>query len=223
MWLRSQPITVEVIYEERTRVHRQPDRADELSEVLVASDWFMAVLATVAAVDPPQWWVGAGVVRDLVWGTRFGDGFDPDDVTDVDVAFFDLADLSEGREAVLESELGRRDPSIVWDIKNQAAVHTWYPDRFGLDVPPFRSVSEAVATWPEYAACVAARLAEDGSLMILAPHGLDDLLDGIWRRNPTRVTVEEYERRLMRKDPGSRWPGVRLGGEEAHRPGSSNW
>ena len=182
-------------------VPRQPDRADELTEILAASDWFMAVMATVAAVNPPQWWVGAGAVRDLVWDTRFGDGFDPAGVADVDVAFFDLADLSEVREVALESELGRRDPNIVWDVKNQAAVHTWYPDRFGLDVPPFRSVSEAVTTWPEYAACVAARLAEDGSVLILAPYGLDDLLDGVWRRNPTRVTVQEYQRRLVRKEP----------------------
>jgi uncharacterized protein len=67
-----------------------------------------------------------------------------------------------------------------------------------------------VATWPEYAVCVAARLALSGAIEICAPHGLDDLLDGVWRRNPARVTVGESERRLARKQPASRWPGVRL-------------
>jgi hypothetical protein len=81
----------------------QPARSDELRGILAASDWFMATVACVAAVDPPQWWVGAGVIRDLVWGTRFGDGFDPGKVMDVDVAFFDVADLSEYREVGLES------------------------------------------------------------------------------------------------------------------------
>jgi len=37
----------------------------------------MGVLGHVAAVDPPQWWVGAGVVRDVFWDGRFGAGFEP--------------------------------------------------------------------------------------------------------------------------------------------------
>jgi hypothetical protein len=193
-------------------VPRRPDRAEELIEILVSSDWFMAALGRVATVDPPQWWVGAGVIRDLVWDTRFGEGFDPARIKDVDVAYFDDTDLSTEGEAGLEAELRRLDPSITWDIKNQAAVHQWYPARFGVDVQPFRSVSEAVATWPEFAACVAVRYGEDGSLLLQAPHDLDDLLDGVWRRNPTRVTAEVYERRLRRKDPAGRWPGVRVAG-----------
>ncbi|HWF21728.1 MAG TPA: nucleotidyltransferase family protein [Acidimicrobiales bacterium] len=189
-----------------------PERADELTDILASSDWFLATLDRVATVDPPQWWVGAGVIRDLVWDTRFGEGFDPARLKDVDVAYFDGTDLTTDREVGLASELRELDPSIVWDVKNQAAVHQWYPARFGLDVQPFQSVSEAVATWPEYAACVAVRHGEDGSLLVLAPHGLDDLLDGVWRRNPTRVTPEEYERRLRRKDPAARWRGMRVTG-----------
>jgi hypothetical protein len=38
---------------------------------------------------------------------------------------------------------------------------------------------------------VAVRLERTGSIEVLAPHGLDDLLDGVWRWNPTRVTVAE--------------------------------
>jgi hypothetical protein len=189
-----------------------PDRADELTDILASSDWFLAAMDRVATVDPPQWWVGAGVIRDLVWDTRFGGGFDPARLKDVDVAYFDGTDLTADREVELGAALRGLDPSIVWDVKNQAAVHQWYPVRFGLDVEPFPSVSEAVATWPEYAACVAVRYGEDGSLLLLAPHGLDDLLDGVWRRNPTRVTPEEYEHRLRRKDPAARWPGVRVAG-----------
>jgi hypothetical protein len=189
-----------------------PDRADELTDILASSDWFLAAMDRVATVDPPQWWVGAGVIRDLVWDTRFGGGFDPARLKDVDVAYFDGTDLTADREVELGAALRGLDPSIVWDVKNQAAVHHWYPVRFGLDVEPFPSVSEAVATWPEYAACVAVRYGEDGSLLLLAPHGLDDLLDGVWRRNPTRVTPEEYEHRLRRKDPAARWPGVRVAG-----------
>lgn len=188
----------------------EPARSAELRAILGRSTWFVGVLETVREVSPPNWWIGAGVIRDLVWEQRFSAAAAGIQTKDVDVAFFDGGDLSRDRDELIESELIRRRPDVGWDAKNQAAVHVWYPDPFGVQVPPFGSVPEAVATWPEYAVCVAARLALSGAIEICAPHGLDDLLDGVWRRNPTRVTVGEYERRLARKQPASRWPGVRL-------------
>ena len=170
----------------------------------------MSLLGHVAAVDAPDGWIGAGVIRDLVWDQRFGRGFHPTNVRDVDVPFFDATDLSPSRDREVEDALKERDRTVAWDAKNQAAVHLWYPDRFGVDVDPLGSVAEAVATWPEVATCVAIRLSVRGELEVLAPYGLDDLLDGVWRRNPTRVTEEESGRRLRRKDPVVRWPSVQV-------------
>ena len=185
-----------------------PARADELRSALASSAWFLGVLDDVRAVDPPQWWVGAGVIRDVVWDQRFGRSSGRPDAKDVDVAFFDAGVLTAEYDREIEGRLRARRPDVAWDAKNQASVHLWYPRRFGSAVEPFASVPQAVATWPEYAVCVAVRLSDRGDLQICAPHGLDDLLDGRWRRNPTRVSVEEYERRLARKQPASRWPGV---------------
>lgn len=183
-------------------------RADELIALVERCPWLVEVLRVVAATERTAW-VGAGVVRDVVWDTRFARGFDPASVKDVDVAYFDDRDLSRQRDRQLEEELSRRRPDVEWDAKNQAAVHTWYPARFGVDVDPLPSVPDAVATWPETAVAVAVRLRDD-VLEIAAPLGLDDLLDGVWRRNPRRVTVDEYRRRLARKRPEARWPGVRV-------------
>jgi hypothetical protein len=188
----------------------EPGRADELRSILIASDWLLAILEHVAVVDPPQWWVGAGVIRDVVWDARFRHGVRETKIKDVDVAFFDPSDLRPARDEEVQARLRQRDAGAVWDATNQAAVHLWYPKRFGLDVSPFASVPEAVATWPEYAVCVAVRLSAGGRLAVSAPHGLDDLLDGVWRRNPTRVTADEYRWRLARKQPSSFWSGVRV-------------
>jgi uncharacterized protein len=92
--------------------------------------------------------------------------------------------------------------------KNQAAVRTWYQARFGARVAPLDSAAAGVATWPETATAVAVRLYADDGLEVLAPCGLADLLDGVCRRNPCRVTVEEYRRRLVRKRVPERWPKV---------------
>jgi Nucleotidyltransferase len=118
----------------------------------------MSVLSDAAAICAAEWWVGAGVIRDRVWDVRFGSGFDLAKVRDVDVAFFDATDLSPERDQQMESALLARNPRVSWDAKNQAAVHLWYSHRFGLAVEPFASAAEAVATWPEFAVCVAVQL-----------------------------------------------------------------
>jgi uncharacterized protein len=184
-------------------------RSEELADVLRGCDWFMEVLRTAADVDAPNWWIGAGVIRDLVWDTRYGSGFDPRRVKDVDLAFFDSDNLDPQRDQEIEAALVARQPSVRWEAKNQAAVHLWYPGRFGAKVEPLRSTLDAIATWPEFATCVGVRLTDD-DIEVAAPLGLDDLLDGLYRRNPRRVTIEEYQRRLALKNPGRRWPRVRV-------------
>jgi hypothetical protein len=171
----------------------------------------MRVLAVVRDSGLPDAWVGAGVVRDLVWGERYGDGFDPSSVRDVDVVFFDPSDLSRQHDERATRRLMTAWPGLPWEAKNQAAVHIWYPAKFGGGpVQPFRGIAEAVATWPEYATSVAIRLSGNDQIDGCAPHGLDDLLDGVWRRNPTRVSREISRRRLARHRPAERWPGVRV-------------
>ncbi|MEH1057510.1 nucleotidyltransferase family protein [Micromonospora sp. CPCC 206171] len=58
----------------------------------------MRGLGVVRDCGLPDAWIGAGAIRDLVWGERYGDGFDPSSVRDVDVVFLDAADLSRDND-----------------------------------------------------------------------------------------------------------------------------
>jgi uncharacterized protein len=122
---------------------------DELRALIESSPWHMDVLATVRGSGLPDAWVGAGVVRDLVWGVRFGAGFDPAGVRDVDVPFFDPADLDRANDERATAILAAARRDLPWEAKNQAAVHTWYARRFGgPPVAPLASIPDAIATWP---------------------------------------------------------------------------
>jgi hypothetical protein len=55
---------------------------------------------------------------------------------------------------------------------------------------------------------VAVRLWPDDRLQVVAPVGLDDLFGLVLRRNPRRVTQEQFERRLREKRIAERWPRV---------------
>lgn len=183
--------------------------AQRFRRLLRSSLWLMRVLATVRAAELPDAWVGAGAIRDLVWGELYGTGFVPDTVRDIDVVYFDPADLSRERDERATARLDSLWPGLPWEARNQAAVHTWYHHKFGGDpVPPLMSIVDAVATWPETATAVAVRLDPAGGIEVCAPHGLGDLLAGVWRRNPTRVSVDRSRERLTRHRPAQRWPAV---------------
>lgn len=186
--------------------HPATERVDELLDRVRAEPWLLQALDGVAVSGLPDAWIGAGVIRDVIWGQHNG-GFDPTSVNDIDVAFFDPDDLSRQRDhAAGQSLTALLD--LPCEATNQAAVHTWYSDYFGgLPVPAFTTVHDAVATWPETAACIALRMTPHG-IDVCAPHGLADLLDGIWRRNPTRVSIDISTARLARHRVTQRWPTV---------------
>lgn len=187
----------------------------ELIALLGSFAWFRRVLEVVAACGAADAWVAAGVIRDLVWDERYGTGFDPAEVKDVDVIFFEPDDLSPAREEAVERALRAAAPDVPWQAKNQAAVHHWYGARFGradtgagpVEVEPLTSIADAVGTFPETATAVACRLGPDG-IEVVAPFGLQDLLTGIWQSNPRRVSMEEALARIARKQPATRWPSV---------------
>ena len=118
--------------------------------------------------------------------------------------------LQVARDVEVEQALSVRLPSVPWDAKNQAAVHTWYGRVFGAQVAPLTSSADGVGTWPETATAVAVPLLPDDRIQVVAPCGLEDLFGLVCRRNPRRVTVDHYHQRLRDKRIAERWPGVEV-------------
>ena len=182
--------------------------AARVSAAVLAAPPVMAALVAAREVDPPDWLLAAGAVRDAVWEALHGRA--PTAMPrDVDLAYFDAHDLTSARDEAVERELRELAPELPWQARNQAAVHLWYPGRFGLEVEPFASTAEAIATFPEVATCVGVRLLADDDMLVVAPHGLDDLLACVCRHNPTRAPASVFERRLAEKGWRERWPRMR--------------
>ena len=80
----------------------------ELQARLVAlvrcSPVLMRALRAARAVDPPDWLIGAGVIRDRVWDHLHG-FTRPVPVKDLDLAFFDPVSLGSERERSVQSAL----------------------------------------------------------------------------------------------------------------------
>jgi hypothetical protein len=181
--------------------------AARLAAVLRGAPALMEALRVAREVAAPDWLISAGAIRDTVWDDLHDRP--PALPRDIDVNFFDPADLTPARDAAVEAALRERAPHLPWEAKNQAAVHLWYPRVFGFAVPPFHATAEAVATFPETASCVGVRLLADDDLLVIAPYGLTDLFGCVCRHNPARVSRDFYERRAAEKGWASRWPRLR--------------
>jgi hypothetical protein len=190
---------------------QEAERQQQLIAILSQSAWFMEALTTVRALNLDAWCIGAGTIRNLVWDALHGrTSVSPSTESDVDVAYFDAADLSAERDAQWQARLAAALPAVPWEVTNQAGVHQWFEATFGHAVAPLQSLEKAVASWPEYATSVGVSLAADDSLRIIAPHGLHDLFAIVVRRNPIRVSLDTYRQRIAQKRYAERWPKVRV-------------
>ncbi|MGD0431450.1 MAG: nucleotidyltransferase family protein [Acetobacteraceae bacterium] len=150
-------------------------------ETIIRSDPdLMELLEHLRAVALPQWRLVAGCLYQTVWNVLTnqprGTG-----IQDYDVIYFDAGDLSwEAEDAVIQ----RVTASHLLQIRNQARVHLWYEQHFGVDYPPLSTADEAIYRYPSIAGAVGVRFEDDGRLDIIAPFGLDDMFAMIMRPNP---------------------------------------
>jgi hypothetical protein len=179
------------------------DRARILRELVAADAWRMRVLRTVRALELPDWAIGGGFVRSRVWDWLYGD-VRATMPTDIDVLYYDGADLKPARETVLEALLNAALPA-PWSVTNQARMHVDNGD------PPYASTEDALRHWLETPTAVAVRLSAADRIEILSPWGLDDLFTLTVRPTPSgRDKLGIYRRRLAGKQWPRTWPAVRL-------------
>jgi uncharacterized protein len=187
-----------------------PAHAPHLDQLLAEArsrPGFMAQLRAVRSLGLASWCIGAGAVRNMVWDALHHKTT-PSALADVDVAYFDASAQRPEQDAELQAQLAVLLPGVPWEVTNQANVHQWFEGCFGHAVAPLRSLEDAVGSWPEFATCVGLSLDDEDRLTVIAPHGLEDLMGCVVRRNPRRVSVATYRERVVGKRYAERWPGV---------------
>ena len=162
------------------------------------------ILETVRDLDLPDCWIGAGFVRGKVWDTLH-EYTKPTPIGDIDVIYYDISDISESSEKLLEAKLRAVMPGEPWSAKNQARMHLL------ANEPAYTSIEHALSLWPETATAVAVRILKNGSLELLAPFGTEDLFELTVRPTPHWMEkLDKYRERLRRKDWLSKWPKLTI-------------
>lgn len=162
----------------------------------------MAQLAALRSLELPDAWIGAGFVRNRVWDTIIGRATRRSE-DDVDVVYYDAADPDGARENEIEARLAALVPGVIWQARNQRRMHLY---RAKGDLP-YRDTEDSLRYWLETPTAVAVRLTGDDRLEVLAPYGLDDLLNLTCRPTPAGLRrADDYRDRLTSKGWRQRWP-----------------
>lgn len=180
-----------------------------LEGIVLATPALMAVLKHLRALALPDPLIGGGAIYNTVWNRLTGR---PDwtGIKDIDVLYFDDSDLSwEAEDRVIaEMERACSDAPVPVEVRNQARVHLWYPDRFGITVPPLTSSAQALERYAATTHAVAVRLNADESLHVEAPFGFDPLFSFRMVPNPVLDSRKSFTVKAARAK--SIWPEVEV-------------
>jgi hypothetical protein len=167
------------------------------------------VLARAATIDLPGWYLVAGCLYQTVWNVVTGQPPQAG-ILDYDVAYFDDSDLSWGAEdkIIRAGNAVFAGLSVPVQIRNQARVHLWYEQSFGVPCPPHASTEAAIDTYEATTACLGVRPEPAGRWRIYAPHGLSDVFNLVVRPNPVLAPRHVYQTKTTRWR--QQWPELTI-------------
>lgn len=176
----------------------------DITRLLEEDPWRMDVLHAAAELDLPDWWIGAGFLRNAIWDAIEGNDSPP--TRDVDLVYFDKDNANPETDWSYDKSMKTDYPFAEWEIRNQARMH--YVNNFD----PYTSAADGIAHWVETATCVAVKL-KDGKLHYLFCHGTEDLFGLIARpvlEFQTKELLPTFYERVEKKRWKEKWPSLRV-------------
>ena len=177
----------------------------DVIRLIQSDEYMMDILQAVRKIDLPDWWICAGFVRSKIWDTLHG-FHQRTELPDVDVIYFDNANIGEDNEKAIECVLAGMMPNAPWSVKNQARMHVLN------QLPPYKSSEDAISKFPETATALGVKLDMTKHLILSSPWGLNDVLTLQVKPTPLFIERKEladiYLERIKQKDWKAVWPKI---------------
>ncbi len=176
----------------------------DIAKLIRADAWMMDILRAAQELNLPDWWIGAGFMRNKVWDAIENKQSKP--TRDVDLVYFNNVDTARETDHNLDEKMKHDYPFAVWEIRNQARMH--YVNSFAL----FTSTADGISHWVETATCVAVKFDAD-DLKFLFCYGTDDLYGLIARPTPyfkSAELIDRFHTRVEEKKWRESWPNLRV-------------
>jgi hypothetical protein len=146
----------------------------------------------------PDAWIVSGCLVQTAWNVLTRRAVDYG-IADYDVFYFDPDTSWQAEDAVIRRLQGRLTKlGVKVEMRNQARVHLWYPEKHGLPYPALQSSRQGIDRFLTKNTQVGIRR-HDGGHEVYAPNGFDDIGRMMVRPNPgPNFSAEKYEAKAAR-------------------------
>jgi hypothetical protein len=167
------------------------------------------ILERLPLLDAPNACLVAGSIYQALWNA-LSDRPAAEGVKDYDLFYYDDDTSYEAEDRVIQrAQALFADLDVLIDVKNEARVHLWYPQRFGGDYPQLERVEDGIARFLVRSTCIGLMPQVDGTLRLIAPYGTAETQDGILR--PNALWCPSMDRfRAKAESYRARWPWLRI-------------
>ncbi|MFA6587754.1 MAG: nucleotidyltransferase family protein [Patescibacteria group bacterium] len=180
-----------------------------LLQMLEKNQSIQFILAHAQELNMPDWYLGAGCISQTIWNIK--SGFDPENgIKDYDLVYYDATDTSYEAEDkyIQKGKVLFKEIPVLVEIVNEARVYLWYEKHFGKSIEQYKSVEEAISTWPTTATCVGIKKDTAGKIQVYSPFDFDDLFNMVVRPNKPLITKKIYEDKV--KGWVKVWPKLKV-------------
>ncbi|MGX9426043.1 MULTISPECIES: nucleotidyltransferase family protein [Bradyrhizobium] len=156
----------------------------------------------------PDAWLVAGCLAQTVWNVRTHRAADYG-ISDYDIFYFDRDTSWQAEDRIIKRVHDAvRHLGVAVEVRNQARVHLWYPEKHGLPYPPLTRSTDGIDRFLTKNTQIGIRRTAEG-YEVYAPHGFDDVANMIVRPNPgANFSAANYEKKAARWK--ALWPEIRV-------------
>ena len=176
-------------------------------DIVLGNETVPALTDRLAELELPDSYVAAGCLCQTVWNHI--SGFPPSHgIIDYDVFYCDLSDLSwEGEDrAIRRCAAAFADLGVDVQVRNQARVHLWYPEKFGVPHRPLHSTGEGIDGFLTRCSAHGLRKSVGRGYDVYAPFGFDDVFEMVVRPNYVHDLPQQYREKADRWQ--RTWPRI---------------
>ncbi len=182
-------------------------KTDKFLDIISCNINNAIILERLPNLEVNDLWLVSRALFQTVWNVQT-DRAPTYGIIDYDVFYFDETDLSFEAEGIIIDRVKSmfKDIDINIEVRNQARVHLWYEQHFGISYRPLNSC-EAIDRFLAEACMVG--LQPSVSPQLYAPKGLDDIENMVLRPNlsPNFSAKHYYTKAKRWKDC---WPELKV-------------
>ena len=171
-----------------------------------------AIMSRLDGLGLPDTWLVSGCLFQTVWNVLAGEN-PTRAIKDYDLFYFDSADSSSESEEAANRRAAElfADLGCEIDVRNQARVHVWYAQEFGVaGYPRLKASTDGIDNFLAVCCMVAIRRTSAGRVELYAPFGVDDVRDRVMRPNPWYPDAPRDCYNIKAERWRTLWPDLRV-------------